>query len=170
MSGLRIDVTDLLGHQGARREIALDLALDDLDDLAGTSARIATPVRGALVLERIPDGIVARGTVEATWRAECSICLRDLEQPMRVSVNELFETDPVEGETYPIEGAEIDVEQLVRDALLLDLPLAPHCEAPCEPVAVSAGVSRSSAPVAEPEAVTGPPRDPRWAALSELDL
>jgi uncharacterized protein len=167
MSGLRIDVTDLLGHQGARREVALDVALDDL---GGTSARITAPVHATLVLERIPDGIVARGTVESTWRAECSICLRELEQPMRVSVNELFEADPVEGETYPIDGAEIDVEQLVRDALLLDLPLAPHCEAPCEPVAVSVGVTPADTPPTDPDSATGQPRDPRWAALSELDL
>jgi uncharacterized protein len=122
----------------------------------------------ALVLERIPDGIVARGALDTAFRAECSICLRDLEQPMRVDVDEMFETDPVEGETYPIDGTEIDVEQLVRDALLLELPLAPHCDAPCRPAAVSPGAALSVAPEAKPD--TGESGDPRWAALSELDL
>ena len=167
MSGLRIDVTDLLGHPAARREVAVDLALDEL---GGTSARIVAPIHVALALERIPDGIVARGALDATWRAECSICLRDLEQPMRVDVDELFETDPVEGETYPIDGTEIDVEQLVRDALLLELPLAPHCATPCEPAAVPPGAALSVAREAESEPETGESRDPRWAALSELEL
>ena len=163
MSGLRIDVTDLLGHPAARREVAVDLALDGLD---AASARIVAPIHVTLVLERIPDGIVARGALDTTWRAECSVCLRDLEQPMRVTVDELFENEPVEGETYPIDGAEIDVEQLARDALLLELPLAPHCETPCEPGVVPPGAALSIAPEAE----TGESRDPRWAALAELDL
>jgi len=167
MSGLRIDVTDILGHPAARREVAVDLALEGL---GGTSARIVAPIHVALALERIPEGIVARGALDATWRAECSICLHDLEQPMRVTVDELFETHPVEGETYPIDGTEIDVEQLARDALLLELPLAPHCDTPCEPAVVPSGASLSVAAQADPGPEAGESRDPRWAALSELDL
>lgn len=167
MSGLLIDVTDLLGHPAARREVAVDLALEGL---GGTSARIVSPIHVALALERIPEGIVARGALDATWRAECSICLRDLEQPMRVEVDEMFETHPVEGETYPIDGTEIDVEQLARDALLLELPLAPHCSGPCEPAVVPSRASALVAAEADPEPEAGESRDPRWAALSELDL
>jgi uncharacterized protein len=163
MPGLRIDVTDLLANAGARREVTIDQALDDLH---GSSARIEAPVHAVLVLERIPDGIVARGSMDATWQAQCSVCLVDLEQPMHVAVDELFETDPVEGETYPIEGAEIDLEQLARDALLLEVPLAPHCATDCEPAVVPDGVALTSAADAE----SAEPRDPRWAALSELEL
>ena len=31
------------------------------------------------------------------------------------------------GETYPLDGDEVDLEPLVRDAVLLSLPLAPLC-------------------------------------------
>ena len=84
-------------------------------------------------LERIPDGIVVRGTVQAHWRAECSVCLRDLDRVVELHADELFEREPIEGETYPLDGHEIDLEQLVRDTVLLELPLAPHCAEPCEP-------------------------------------
>ena len=163
MSGLRIDVTDLLANSGARREVTIDQALDDL---RGSSARIEAPIHVTLVLERIPDGIVARGAMDAIWTAQCSVCLVDLERPMRVEVDELFESDPVEGETYPIDGAELDLEQLARDALVLDLPLAPHCDTPCTPAAAPPDVARSTVSETEPSE----PRDPRWAALSELEL
>jgi uncharacterized protein len=153
MSGLRIDVADLLSHPGARREVVL---AEELDDLGGSAARVVGPVGLAVSLERIPEGIVVRGTVTARWRAECSVCLRDLERDVVLHADELFETDPVEGETYPIVGHEIDLEQLVRDTVLLDLPLAPHCDVPCEPAVTS---DESDEPV-----------DPRWAALSELEL
>src|SRR5581483_11247735 len=75
MSGFRIDVADLLTHPGARRAVTLEGELSDL----GTSAvRVAGPVMAALSLERISEGVVARGTVSAPWQAEGSTCLRGL--------------------------------------------------------------------------------------------
>jgi uncharacterized protein len=78
---------------------------------------------------------------------------------------------PVEGETYPIEGHEIDLEQLVRDTILLELPLAPTCSTTdaagaehCQPVGTPVGVTTGDA-----ESGTDA-TDPRWAALSELEL
>ena len=35
---------------------------------------------------------------------------------------------PVEGETYPLDGDRLDLEPMVRDAVLLALPLAPLCD------------------------------------------
>jgi uncharacterized protein len=158
MSGLRIDVADLLAHPGTRREVRVSAPLDDL---AGSAARVTEPVDVTVNLERIPDGIVVRGTVHALWQGQCSYCLTDLDETIDLHVDELFETDPVEGETYPIEGHEIDLEQLVRDTVLLELPLAPHCATPCVP----------DPPESETDAApTSEPADPRWAALSELEI
>lgn len=156
---LRIDVADLLTHPAARRALHLEVPVDAL---AGSAARVPDdePVVLDLVLERVPEGIVVRGTVRAVWRGSCGVCLTDLEHTVSPEVAELFEPEPVEGDTYPLEGHEIDLEQLVRDVVLLELPLAPTCEttgrAACTPDVV---------PDREP-----PPPDPRWAALSELDL
>ncbi len=78
-------------------------------------------------------------------------------------VREIFEARPTEGETYLLAGEQIDLEPMVRDAVLLALPLAPLCTADCE----------GPAPDQFP---TGPPADdavildPRWAALRDLDL
>jgi uncharacterized protein len=167
MSALRIDVADLLTHPGARRPLHLEAALPDL----GTPvARIVEPVRLDLVLERVPDGIVARGELHARWEGECSTCLREVADDLTVGVAELYEDHPVDGDTYPLEGHELDLEQLVRDALVLELPLAPLCErddcAPAESPAVLVGADDRST-----HSTTGDaPTDPRWAALSDLDL
>ena len=154
MSALRIDVSDLLTHPGARRSVHLE---DEVEDLRGSAASVTGPISLDLTLEHIADGVVVRGRLGATWRGECSVCLRDLEEPLDVVVDELFESDPVEGETYPLEGHEIDLEQLVRDSLVVELPLAPHCAEPC------------AAPVID-EDNEDQPKDPRWAVLEELKL
>ena len=156
MSRLRIDVADLLSHPGARRHVVLT---EPVEDLAGTAARVVDPVTLDLDLDHLSEGIVVRGTVEATWRAECSRCLGDLAEPIELHVDELFETAPVPGETSPLEGHEIDLEQLVRDSVLLELPLAPHCATPCAlDLTVDVTVDDDT------------PIDPRWAALSELEI
>jgi uncharacterized protein len=158
MSGLRIDVADLLAHPGTRRDVRVSAPLDDL---VGSAARVIDAVDVAVTLERIPDGIVVRGTVRTRWQGQCSYCLTDLDEPIELHVDELFETDPVEGETYPIDGHEIDLEQLARDTVLLELPLAPHCATPCVPDRAGTEAAPSTA---------SEPADPRWAALSELEI
>lgn len=157
-TALRIDVADLLTHPAARRAVHIEAPVDAL---AGSGAAVpeGEPVVLDLVLERVPDGVVARGTVRAVWRGACSVCLADLEHEVAPEVSEMFEPDPIEGDTYPLEGHELDLEQLVRDAVLLELPLAPTCE--------TAGRARC-APDVVPEHEQPP--DPRWSALSELDL
>ena len=100
---------------------------------------------------------MVRGAVTATWRAECSRCLNDVSRPVSVHVDELFEPDPVPGETYPIEGHEIDLDQLIRDAVLLELPSRPAASRPAPLVGADDGDDEGDT-------------DPRWAALSELEL
>jgi uncharacterized protein len=156
MSRFRIDVADLLSHPGARRHVNLS---EPVEGLAATAARVVDPIDVDLDLDHISEGIVVRGAVRATWRGECSRCLRDLAQPLALHVDELFESDPVPGETYPLEGHEIDLDQLVRDAVLLELPLAPRCDSPCAPTPTGDDADTDDAPV-----------DPRWAVLSELEI
>jgi DUF177 domain-containing protein len=163
MSGLRIDVADLLAHPGTRRDVRVSAPVEGL---TGSAARVTAPVEVEVTLERIPDGIVVRGTVTSTWQGQCSYCLTDLDERLSLHVDELFESDPVEGETYPIEGHEIDLEQMARDAVLLELPLAPHCATPCVSDSGDPALNSSGA---EPE--TAPDlADPRWAVLSELEI
>ena len=153
MTPLRLAVADLLAHPGSRRAVEV---VAEVEDLAGTGARVVGPVRLHLSLERISEGIVVRGRVEARWRGECSRCLRELDGRLDVGVDELFEPGGVAGDTYPIDGHEIDLEQLVRDALVLELPLVPHCSESCEPA------------LGPQDASFAP--DPRWAALADLRL
>jgi uncharacterized protein len=162
MTALRIDVADLLTHPAARREEHRTVAAPGM---ATSASRVPDDeaVMLDLVLERVPDGIVVRGTITTRWQAECSVCLNEMTRPLSVGVSELFEPDPVEGDTYPLEGHEIDLEQLLRDTVVLELPLAPTCGDEGPGSCAHAPDRDEAEPAAEPP-------DPRWAALSELDL
>jgi uncharacterized protein len=84
-----------------------------------------------------------------------------------VHVGELYERNPLEGETYPLSDDDIvDLEPLIRDALLLELPAVPLCRPDCKGLCPSCGVDHNLTSCdcsdAEP--------DPRWDALRSLDL
>ena len=119
-------------------------------------------------LESIEGAITLTGTLAVPWTAECRRCLEDVAGVEEVEVSEVFEAHPVEGDTYPIDGDEVDLEPLVRDAALLHLPLAALCREAC------AGPAPEDLPVAlagqERDDERAPARDPRWAALDDLRL
>ena len=66
-------------------------------------------------------------------------------------------------EAYPLAGDELDLEPLARDAVLLELPLAPLCTEDCQGLCPTCGANRNTE-----SCDCAPPADPRWAALDVL--
>ena len=163
MSGarpLQVGVSELLRHPGSRKEFVAHEPLTGLSTSAATVGD-ATPVRIELVLESLSSAVTATGTVSVDWEGTCRRCLEPVHGDAEASVKEIFERHPVEGETYLLDGETVDLEPLVRDAVLLALPLAPLCREDCPGPAPE---RFPTGPAPEDEA----PRDPRWAALDEL--
>ena len=156
-------MADLLEHPGTRRELHDAVELGGL----GTSAAQVPEggeVRVDLVLEAIGGGaLTATGTIGAPWRGDCRRCLEPVEGSAEVDVREVFEPHPTEGETYPLGGEQIDLEPMVRDAVLLAMPLAPLCATTC------VGPAPDAFPTGPAAAEERAP-DPRWEALSDLEF
>lgn len=128
----------------------------------------AVPEGGAVVVdvvvELVPGGAIARGTVEAPWAGECRRCLGRAEGRVRAEVWEVFEEEHDPEQTYPLQGDQIDLEPMARDAVLLDLPLAPLCKVGCRGLCPTCGADRNVGDCACQPAVG----DPRWTALDVL--
>lgn len=118
-----------------------------------------------VVLEAVLGGVSVSGTVTAPWVGACRRCLVPATGTLRLAVRELY-TDEGDGEeTYPLVGDEVDLEPLVRDAVLLELPQAPLCRPDCQGLCPSCGVNRN-----EESCRCEAPRDPRWGALDVLRM
>jgi uncharacterized protein len=78
-------------------------------------------------------------------------------------VRELFTRDGDPEETYPLGDDHIDLEPMVHDAVLLELPPAPLCRPDCAGLCPWCGANRNLAPCS-----CVAPSDPRWAALDAL--
>ena len=160
-----VSVADLLRRPGHRRELELRGPIGELSS-AGTVVEPGDDVHMSVGLEAIPEGVVADGRISAPWRAECRRCLREVSGEVDVEFRELFERAPKDGETYALGHEEIDLGPLIREGLLLALPLAPLCEAGCQGICPTCGADLNEGPCGCAPAG----RDPRWAALDDLHL
>jgi uncharacterized protein len=121
-------------------------------------------------LESVTEGVYVSGTVHAPLSGECARCLDALADDVDVELSELFAyPDSVTDETTDADELPrvvyelVDVEQIVRDAVVLALPLAPLCRDDCPGLCPDCGEKWVDlAPDHGHETL-----DPRWAALKE---
>lgn len=127
-------------------------------------------VEAAADLDSLDGGIEVSGTVRTTWVGECRRCLRPVSGPLEAAVREVYRPRPAGGEssdddeTYPFSGELLDLAPLVRDAILLELPIAPLCRDECAGLCPTCGAVLDDGPCGCPPAAG----DPRWAALDAL--
>jgi uncharacterized protein len=167
-SDLRLGVGDLLQRPGTRRAVQRSITLDELA-VAGSSVPAGTIAELDLVVESTadPGTLTVSGRVTAAWQGQCRRCLEPIGGELRTEVHELFARTPLDDEIWPLEGEEIDLGALAREALLLALPLAPLCGDDCQGPAPEAFPTGTDDDLPEGDD-DQPLADPRWAALDQL--
>ncbi len=160
---LIVHVGTLRRDPGARR---WEYRCAPIPDLAITASQVpqGSEVVVDVGLEWVHGGILASGTVSAPWVGECRRCLAPAGGELSTHVRELFEEAGDPEVTYPLHGDQLDLEPLARDAVLLELPLAPLCQEDCKGLCPVCGSNRNQGPcTGHSEGV-----DARWAALDVL--
>lgn len=134
---------------------------------------IGVPV-GALLdldlrLESVTEGVLVTGTVAAPLTGQCARCLDPITDDLVVDVCELFAyaasaTDETteRDEVYRVDGERLDVEPVVRDAVVLALPWTPLCRTDCAGLCPDCGQRLDDLPAGHSHEQL----DPRWAALA----
>jgi uncharacterized protein len=164
-----VPVTTLRRQPGARREERRVGRIGELS-VAGSVVPASAEAVAQAVLDSAVGAIEVTAEIRAPWQGECRRCLRPLIGELRCEVRELYRSrheqeqpDPDE-DTYPLEGDHLDLSPLVRDALLLELPLAPLCREDCRGLCSMCGADLNAGPCGCSSS-TG---DPRWGALDVL--
>jgi uncharacterized protein len=131
-----------------------------------------SPVHLDLRLEAVMEGVLVTGTAEADLEGECARCLEPIEDNVRVDLQELFVYDDRDNPLVDDEDSDVsllvgdllDLEPVLRDAVVLALPFQPLCREDCPGLCVECGARLAD----DPEHRHDEPVDPRWAALSGL--
>jgi uncharacterized protein len=128
---LRINVGFLVHAPiSTSREITFDIPAINL----GSELNLQM-LNGKVEFTRTPKGILVQAIFNTSIHAECVRCLDELEQPLRTDFTELyaFHTNSVteSGLIVPEDG-NIDLQPLVREYLLIEVPIKTVCRADCQ--------------------------------------
>ncbi|MQS07158.1 YceD family protein [Streptomyces alkaliphilus] len=135
------------------------------------------PMEVSLRLESVMDGVLVTGTVRTSLVGECVRCLEPLRRECEADFQELYSYpdadaggrsadtgDDAEEETLFLEGELFDLEPVLRDAVVLSLPLQPVCREDCPGLCPECGTRLET----DPDHRHDDAVDIRWAALREL--
>jgi uncharacterized protein len=166
-----IDTRDLGRRPGASRRYRRTAPLDQE---LGFEPVVLLPkgrdVEFDVLLESVVEGVLVTGTAAADFDGECARCLDPLSQRVTVEFTELFaypdsatDTTTDEDEVFRLVDDLVDLEPVVRDAIVLALPAVPLCTPDCRGLCPDCGGRWADlGPDHRHEKI-----DPRWAALQD---
>ena len=159
-----VDVYDLMHRPGEMRDRSIDIVVPEEFGNAMIGMKAGSDLRVELRMESLHDGILVSADIDGTAAGECGRCLIDIEQAVQVEIQELFAYSSDEAFEYEVHEDMIDLEPVIRDAVVLSLPFQPVCQEDCLGLCPQCGVRLLDNPGHEHEN----PVDPRWAALGSL--
>ena len=122
-----------------------------------------------LRLEAVMEGVLVSGDIQVPVTGSCARCLNPFEDVLELDVQELFayagsttEETSEEDEVRRVDGYSLDLEPMVRDVVVLALPLAPVCTDDCGGLCADCGQRLDDLPQDHTHEVA----DPRWAGLA----
>lgn len=161
-----LDIRELGRRPGSMRPVELHLpAPADLGvGLIGVPPGAELDLH--LRMESVMEGVLVTGTVVAPLAGECGRCLDPVADRVEADLQELYaypESGATEDEASRLDGDFLDLEPVVRDSVVLALPLTPLCRDDCPGLCVECGAKRDAGCGHDQG-----PVDPRWAALEAL--
>ncbi len=106
-------------------------------------------------------------SIGADITSRCALCLEPVHIHVEAEVDVLFAKapDPDDPDQYPLNGYRVDLQPMVEEALLLELPMRFLCSETCKGICPVCGTNRNIAPCTCQE---GGERQSPFSALSEL--
>ncbi|MEU8457857.1 YceD family protein [Streptomyces griseoaurantiacus] len=177
---LVIDTHELGRRPGALRRLTRTVdAPKDFGVRGVIGVPEGAPVALDLRMESVMEGVLVTGTAGATAEGECVRCLEPLRQEVEAEFQELFSYPDADDrgrasaepgddaeddeDRYFVEDDLIGLEPVLRDAVVLALPMQPVCQDDCPGLCSECGVRLADDPDHHHDAV-----DIRWAALQGI--
>ena len=162
-SPLRLNVGFIVAQSaGYSRDFAIEIPQVRLQpDL------VIDNLAGEVRVSRTPQGLLIQANIKGNTQLDCVRCLEPFTQALQANFTELFAfsrrniTDS--GLLVPDDG-QIDLEPLLREYLILDLPISPLCQLDCKGLCPVCGENLNFIACNHEEE----PADPRLEVLKKL--
>jgi uncharacterized protein len=136
---------------------------------------VETALVGPVRLMHSQGGVLVQGNLHTEVTLSCSRCLQPVLVPLGVEIEEVFTstTDVLTGKPLPVEEEDralwvderhiLDLSEVLRQAVLLELPMHVLCSDECRGLCPSCGQNLN-----EGTCDCAPEPDPRWSVLLNL--
>lgn len=178
VKGLRLSLRDQPVEPGAREEASFDWTVPKGWETEVLRLEPGTIVPLDVTVTTIDGGVVVEAAGAVTLMGECVRCLDPIEVHQEFNASEVFvyedkrgqrerSSDEIESEGDDMDSAllierdSVDLEPLLRDAILAEAPLQPVCSDDCLGICVHCGILLRDAPPDHKHEFL----DPRFAAL-----
>lgn len=169
---MKLDLSELVNTPGMSGSVDIDEPCPKEMEIECTA-----PVKGQIKVENTGTLLLISGEVETKIKFECSRCLVDFTESVDAEIEEEFRVErvgdmmralPLDEEDIEsaklVENNLLDIDELIRQTLLVTLPIAPLCRPECQGLCTTCGenlnVRKCTCPLAEPESP--------WHVLAEL--
>jgi uncharacterized protein len=159
-----LDTRELGRRPGTQRLVERTVPAPEQLGIELVAVPAGSDLQLTLRLEAVMEGVLLTGTARAPVVGECARCLERIEDDFVVDLQELYvypNSEASNDEVARMEGDLLDLEPVLRDAVVLALPFSPLCTPDCAGLCVECGVRLADAP----QHTHAAPIDPRWAAL-----
>ena len=135
-----------------------------------SGARLAAPVELELELRHDSAGMTGVGVIRTELRCSCARCLNEFEQELQQLMEfKLLDQEPDTADEQAENWAiicndEIDLRDMVKEVIILSMPLRPLCSLQCRGLCPGCGVDLNH----EQCHCQGEVLDPRWEKLKQL--
>lgn len=170
-----LDTRELVRRPGTMRTV---MRVVEAPDPIGTDViaiPAGHPVELEVRMESVVEGVLATGTVDAVATGVCVRCLDEVRVDVDVTLQELFAypdraahhqqvgADHEQDTQHQLDQDLMDLEDVVRDAVVTTLPFQPVCRDDCPGLCSECGAHLADDPEHQHDVI-----DPRWSALADL--
>lgn len=147
-NNMLINLTELFTREGKTNDYAVELDCREFQIPQG-DCPVSDSKPVALHIENVGDRtLVLTGEAEFSLMIPCDRCLEPVEVPFQLSIERTLDMNLTDEERIAdldeqpyLQGYNLDVDQLVRDELLLNLPMKVLCDEDCKGICNRCGAN-----------------------------
>ena len=159
-----INVRDLVNRPGEMREHESTIQVPEHLGEGLLQVREGRDLTTTVRLESVHEGILVSGEVHTVADGHSARTLKEMQQAVEVEFQELFAYSLDEAFDYQVLDDHVDLEPVIRDAVVLSLPFQPELPDDEFDFELGNGIHLVLSDSREDQ----PPVDSRWAALAEF--
>lgn len=138
-----VDVSNIIKEQGASMDVKLNAQIDDLESNSH-KIKFLKPVQVEGTITNLGKILLFEGNIKSIIKTVCDRCLKEFDYNFEININEKFARE--NSEDYDInlfDGYFIYLDQIIRENIILNLPIRFVCDEECKGLCPKCGVNKN---------------------------